>query len=207
MLLAAKTVNKFFMAKNATPTTKTAPQTVKAYARQLHISPRKMRLVTNMVRGMYASDAVAQLQHANKKAAPMVVKLLKSAIANAEHNFSLNPEWLYIKSITTDMGTVMKRYFPRARGSAFVIRRKMAHVSVVLEERKRGKVAAGKMSLIKRIAKSAPKSEAGVDAKDAAGKPAVSEEKKKAPVPKTGEQVKENRVQQKRRLFNRKSGE
>lgn len=108
---------------------------VKAFARNLRISPRKLRLVTNLVKNMNAGDALVQLQFTNKKGAPMVAKLLQSAIANAENNFSLNRDGLYIKSITCDMGQVLQRAFPRARGSAFVIRRKMAHVNLVLEEK------------------------------------------------------------------------
>lgn len=108
---------------------------VRAHARNLRISPRKMRLVTNLVKNMRVNDAMVQLQFTNKKAAQMVAKLLQSAVANAEHNYSLNRDGLFIKSITCDMGPVMKRSFPRARGSAFVIRRKMAHVNVILEER------------------------------------------------------------------------
>lgn len=119
------------MATEATQVNKTA----KAKARNLRVSPRKMRLVTNLVNGMKVDEAVTQLQFANKKAAPMVIKLLQSAVANAVNNFSLNRDSLYIKEITTDMGPVMKRSRPRARGSAFLIRRKMSHVNVVLEER------------------------------------------------------------------------
>ena len=62
-------------------------------------------------KGMNALDALTQLQHANKKSAPILAKLIQSAIANAKNNFSLDTDHLYIKSLTTDMGTVMKRYF------------------------------------------------------------------------------------------------
>lgn len=108
---------------------------VRAHARNLRISPRKLRLVTNSVKNMRATDALVQLQFTNKKAAEMVSKVIQSAMANAVNNFSLNRDGLFIKSITCDMGAVMKRAFPRARGSAFVIRHKLAHVNVVLEER------------------------------------------------------------------------
>lgn len=108
---------------------------VRAHARKLRISPRKMRLVTNLVKDMRVNDAVTQLQFVNKKGALMLQKLLQSAVANAEHNFSLNRDNMFIKTITCDMGPVLQRSFPRARGSAFVIRRKMSHVNVVLEER------------------------------------------------------------------------
>ena len=116
----------------AEPKTK---QLVKAHARSLRISPRKMRLVTNLVKNMRVNDALTQLQFTNKKAAQMVTKLLQSAAANAENNFSLNRDTLFIKEITCDMGPVMKRSFPRARGSAFMIKRKLSHVNVILEER------------------------------------------------------------------------
>lgn len=111
------------------------PKTVMAHARNLHIAPRKVRLVTNMVKGMPVETAITQLQFTNKKAAGMVLKLIKSAVANAEHNFSLKPENLVIQTITCDMGPVMKRYFPRARGSAFVIRRKTSHINIILEDK------------------------------------------------------------------------
>jgi large subunit ribosomal protein L22 len=112
-----------------------AKQLVKAHARSLRIAPRKMRLVTNLVKDMRLNDAVTQLQFTNKKGAKMLQKLLQSAAANAENNFSLNRDGLFIKTITCDMGPVLQRSFPRARGSAFMIRRKMSHVNVVLEER------------------------------------------------------------------------
>ena len=180
---------------------------VTASARHLHISPRKMRLVTNMVKNMNVADALAQLAHANKKAAPMLVKLLQSAVANAQNNFSLAPEHLYIKTITTDMGKVMKRYFPRARGSAFVIRRKMAHVNVVLEERKKGKLAASRTSFLRRKEAKPEHQESSIDAKEATNTKPVTGEVKKTRTIKSSEQIKGNTVAQKRRLFNRKSGE
>ncbi len=121
------------MAKEALQQNK--KQLVKAHARNLRISPRKIRLVTNLVKNMRVADALVQLQFTNKKGAEMVSKLLRSAAANAENNFSLNRDQLFIKEITADMGPVLMRSFPRARGSAFVIRRKLAHVNVILEER------------------------------------------------------------------------
>lgn len=129
---------------------------VKASARNLRISPRKMRLVTNLVKNMKADEAITQLQFVNKKGAPMVIKLLQSAIANAVNNFSLNASGLFIKSITTDMGSVMKRTQPRARGSAFIIRRKMSHVNVILEEREVKAKSKGPKAAIKKVKKEEP---------------------------------------------------
>lgn len=183
------------------------PQLVKAHARDLRISPRKMRLVTNSVKGKSALEAITQLQFTNKKGADMLIKLLRSAVANAEHNFSLSAPDLYIKTITCDMGKTMGRYFPRARGSAFVIRRKMAHVHVVLESRQ----SAGKKK--SRFAALVPKKKAdekkeGVVAEEMVpGKEATLEKPAHETRIKTNESVKANKVQQKRRLFNRKSGE
>ena len=192
------------MAKN-TSTTET-PVLVKAYANDLHIAPRKMRLVTNMVKGMNALDAMTQLQHANKKASPMLIKLIQSAIANAKNNFSLDPQQLFIKSISADMGKVMKRYFPRARGSAFTIRRKMSHINIVLEERKRGKTSKVKASFLNREKPSEAKVE-NADHEDAVNKQSTADSTKKSQVFKTDEQTKMNKIANKRRLFNRKTGE
>jgi large subunit ribosomal protein L22 len=196
------------MAK-ATPVKQNIPKLVTAYARALHIAPRKMRLVTNMVKGNYALDALTQLSHLNKKGAPMVVKLLKSAIANARHNFQLEPEALYIKSITCDQGKEMKRYFPRARGSAFVIRRKMSHVNVILEEKQRkgGKLENSRVEMFKKLTKKRESQDEKPKA-PAAESTEMAEQKAlpKEAVPKSSEKIKENKIQNKRRLFNRKSG-
>lgn len=121
--------------KESATAEKAPKQLVRAHARSLHIAPRKMRLVTNLVKNMRYSDAMTQLSFTNKKGAKMLQKLLQSAAANAEHNFSLNRDTLFIKELTCDMGPMLKRSFPRARGSAFMIRRKMSHVNVILEER------------------------------------------------------------------------
>jgi large subunit ribosomal protein L22 len=182
-------------------------QLVKASARYLHISPRKMRLVTNLIKNMNVADALVQLDHLDKKAAPMVVKLLSSAVANAKHNFSYDPEKLYIKSITADQGPVLKRYFPRARGSAFVIRRKLCHVNIVLEEKAKGKTGSSRLSFLKRAAKSEDKAAENVDQQAATSAKAPKEEGRKPQIFKSEEQVKQSKAQQKRRLFNRKSGE
>ena len=190
------------MTKKAT-TTK-SPILVKASANHIHLSPRKMRLVTNLIKGMNAVDAVTQLQHIEKKASPIMIKLIQSAVANAKNNFSLDPERLFIKSVTADMGKVMKRYFPRARGSAFVIRRKMSHIDIVLEERKSGKASKSKLSFLNRN-KAQHKAES-VDHDEAVAKKPTSDEKVTSQVFKTDEQMKGSKIANKRRLFNRKTG-
>lgn len=176
---------------------------VVAKALHLRIAPRKMRLVTNLVKGMNATIAIQQLIHTNKKAAPMLIKVIKSAIANAKNNFSMDDEKLFIKTATCNMGKVMKRFMPRARGSASPLLRKMSHVTVVLEERKGSKAVKSKFSLFKKKAES----EVSPDQTEATNIKPEKVEGKKSQVFKTEEQMKQSKVQQKRRLFNRKTGE
>jgi large subunit ribosomal protein L22 len=179
---------------------------VTAHARDLHIAPRKMRLVTNLVKNMNALDALVQLQHTDKKASPMLIKLIQSAVANAKNNFSLDPQYLFIKELTCDMGKVMKRYFPRARGSAFEIKRKMSHVNIVLEERKKSKASKQKAGFLSKPKEEEKKAE-NVDQEAATNAKPVKTEVKKSQVFRTDEQKKMSTAANKRRLFNRKSGE
>lgn len=179
------------------------PKLITASARYLRVSPRKMRLLTNLVKGMYVEQAIVQLQHSAQKGAEFLARAIKSAAANAVNNFALKPEDLYVKAVTCDMGPVMNRYFPRARGSAFVIRRKMSHVNVTLEERKRSGKSKSRLELFKRKQET---EEASQDKKDAGEiKPAKTRAHQHSV--KSEEQVKMNKVQNKRRMFNRKSGE
>lgn len=108
-----------------------------AYAklRYQRLSPQKARLVADIVRGKDALQALNILKFTNKKAAPLIEKTLRSAIANAEHNFGLNPDKLYISKILIDKGPVLKRMNPRAMGRADVIRKPLAHITVEVEER------------------------------------------------------------------------
>lgn len=190
------------MAKASADKTASTPL-VRASARQLRVAPRKIRLVTNLVKGMNVGEALAQLEHLPKKSAPLVSRLIKSAAANAKNNFSLDPDFLYIKSITTDMGKSMKRYFPRARGSAFVIRRKLSHVNIILEERKQGKAVRSRLALFKKKEEERPEN---IEKIEAASKQEAKEPKKQFTV-KTDEQRKMGKIQQKRRLFDRRGGE
>ncbi|WP_375168708.1 50S ribosomal protein L22 [Sneathia sanguinegens] len=108
-----------------------------AYAklRYQRLSPQKARLVADIVRGKDALQALNILKFTNKKAAPLIEKTLRSAIANAEHNFGINPDKLYISKILIDKGPVLKRINPRAMGRADVIRKPLAHITVEVEER------------------------------------------------------------------------
>jgi len=110
---------------------------VKAKLKYLHIAPRKVRLLVNLIRGMSLKDAKAQVSVSSKKASLSLLKLLKSAESNARHNFKLEQDSLHIKEAKVDGGPVLKRYMPRARGRATIIRRRTSHVTIVLEEQKK----------------------------------------------------------------------
>ncbi len=107
-----------------------------AKARHIRMSPRKVRLVADLVRGLDIDRAEAQLRYFRKAAARPVLKVIKSAAANAEHNFKIVPGTLFIKKITVDGGTVLKRWRARAYGRAAEIKKRSSHITVVLDERK-----------------------------------------------------------------------
>lgn len=122
---------------------------VKAFARSIHMSPRKVRLITNLVRGMDVSKAEAQLAFSKKAAARPVLKLLHSAVANAQHNFKLATPDLFIKTITADGGPVMKRWRARAFGRAAQIKKRSSHITIVLENRNAKAEAVLKSAVVK----------------------------------------------------------
>lgn len=107
---------------------------VKAKLHYLRIAPRKVRLVAGLIKGMSAKDALIQLKHLPKRSSLPVEKLLKSAIANAKHNFNLEDANLRIKSLIVDGGPVLKRSSPRAFGRAALIRKRTSHLILTLDE-------------------------------------------------------------------------
>lgn len=109
---------------------------VTAKLRYLRKSPRKVRLVVDMIRGLTAEVAEHQLNFLNKGATDPILKLLKSAIANAENNFELKKDNLFIKKITVDQGPTLKRWKPRAFGRASEILKRSSHITIVLGELK-----------------------------------------------------------------------
>jgi large subunit ribosomal protein L22 len=98
------------------------------------MSPRKVRLVIDTIRGKSVPDAVTRLTFLRKDASLPVLKLLKSAMANAEHNFNLEPAKLRVKSVTADGGPTIKRFRPRAHGSAGPIKKRTSHIMLVLSD-------------------------------------------------------------------------
>jgi large subunit ribosomal protein L22 len=108
---------------------------VVAKLRFLRLAPRKVRLVLDLIRGQAVTDAEVQLQHLPKAASRPLLKLLKSAEANAEHNFKLDPKTLYVKQAFADEGPKLKRFQPRAMGRATPVVKRLSHVTVVLAPR------------------------------------------------------------------------
>ncbi|MFH1187544.1 MAG: 50S ribosomal protein L22 [bacterium] len=108
---------------------------VKASVKNLRISPKKVRLVVNLVKGMDAQEAQKQLSFLNKRSAKDVLKLLNSAIANGENNFGLQKNNLFIKEFRVDSGITLKRWTQRAFGRAAMIRKKASHIKLVLDEK------------------------------------------------------------------------
>lgn len=98
------------------------------------MSPKKIRLVTNLLTGMKVHEALNQLSVLTKAARRPVEKLLLSAVANAEHNFGFSRDNLYISSFTADLAGMLKRFTPKAHGRATVVRKRMSHVIVTLAE-------------------------------------------------------------------------
>lgn len=100
----------------------------------VHVSPRKAGLVCALIRGKKVSQALVILQHCPQKTAKVLLKLLSSAIANATNNHNMNGDKLYVYSCVANCGTTMKRAMPRAKGSSNMIRKRHAHLVVVLSD-------------------------------------------------------------------------
>lgn len=95
-------------------------------------SPRKVRLVASLISGKSVVDALAILPHVAKRSAKPLATLINSAVANAKHNFSLSADTLIVKEFRVDAGATMKRSMPRAHGSAYPIRKRTSHITLIL---------------------------------------------------------------------------
>jgi len=107
----------------------------KAIARHIRIAPRKIRVVIDLIRGKNIGDAYAILKYTPKIGSEILLKVLESAVANAEHNCDMNSDKLYVAAAYVDQGPTLKRIHPRSRGQAFKILKRSSHVTVVVEER------------------------------------------------------------------------
>ena len=107
----------------------------RAVARHIRIAPRKVRLVVDLIRGKAVGEAIAILRNTPKAGSPVVEKVLRSAIANAEHNFSMDVDQLVVSKVFVDQGTTLKRFHPRSQGRAFSILKHSSHITVVVTEK------------------------------------------------------------------------
>jgi large subunit ribosomal protein L22 len=104
----------------------------KAVLRQVRISPRKMRIIANLVRGRRVNEAMAMLQHTPKRSGDVIHKLLLSAIANAEHKGESDVDSLIVRGCSIDNGPIIKRWMARAMGRANRIQSRTSHVTIVV---------------------------------------------------------------------------
>ena len=125
---------------------------IKASLKNIRMAPRKVRLTANLIKGVSAARAKAQLTFLVKKPAPLILKLVNSAIANAKHNFDIEASNLFVKAITVEAGATLKRWMPRAMGRASAIRKRTCSVILILDELAPGsgkKKAAQKIDILK----------------------------------------------------------
>ncbi len=107
----------------------------RAYLRNVRIAPRKVKIVCDLIRGKDVGEATAIMMNTPKAASEILIKLLKSAVANAENNHEMDPEKLYVSEVFVSPGPIMKRIRPRAHGRAFRILKRTSHITLVLKEK------------------------------------------------------------------------
>lgn len=113
-----------------------------AKMRYIRISPRKVQIVLDLIRGKDAATAMAILKHTPKAASEELIKLLKSAVANADHNFHMDTQKLYVSECFVCPGPTLKRMMPRAKGSGDRILKRTSHVTLAVKERETKEVNA-----------------------------------------------------------------
>ena len=106
-----------------------------ATARTVRVTTRKAKLVLDLVRGKDIKEAMGILKFTPNKAARITYKVVKSAVANATHNFQMDEDKLYVKECYANEGVTLKRFMPRAKGSASPIMKRTSHITVVVAER------------------------------------------------------------------------
>lgn len=107
----------------------------RAIAKYIRISPRKVREVVDLIRGKDIREALAILKYTPRRASAPISKVVQSAAANAEHNYEMNKDNLYVAECFVDQGPIIKRFQPRAMGRADTMRRRTSHITVVVKEK------------------------------------------------------------------------
>ena len=107
----------------------------KAHLKYARISPRKVKIVLDLIRGKDVAQAMAILKNTPQSASEYLTKLLRSAVANAENNFNMDASKLYVSECFVCPGPILKRIMPRAQGRAFRILKRTSHVTITVKER------------------------------------------------------------------------
>ena len=107
----------------------------RAEVKYVRISPRKVGIICDMIRGKDANVAMALMEHTPKSGCEYMIKLLKSACANAENNFEMDPEKLYVAETFANAGPILKRGMPRAKGRMYRINKRTSHITICVAER------------------------------------------------------------------------
>ena len=107
----------------------------KAHIKYSRISPRKVQIVCDLIRGKDVRTAQGILMATPKAASELMLKLLKSAVSNAENNHNMDPEKLYVSETYANPGPILKRFMPRAQGRAYRINKRTSHITIVVAER------------------------------------------------------------------------
>lgn len=107
----------------------------KAHLKYARISPRKVKIVCDLIRGKDTKSATAILMQTPKAASELLQKLLHSAVSNAENNHEMDPDSLYVSEVFANPGPILKRGMPRARGSSSQILKRTSHITIVVKER------------------------------------------------------------------------
>ena len=132
---AKKATKKAKEEKKVEAPKKPMPTEARAIAKNVRVTPRKVRLVIDLVRGLPVKEALGILSNVNRAASEPVMKVIKSAAANATNNFGMDEDALYIAEIYANEGLRMKRYLPRAKGSASGLVKRASHITVVVKMR------------------------------------------------------------------------
>lgn len=169
----------------------------RAIQKNIHLSPRKAKLVCDLIRNKKVTDALVTLEHTNKKAAPIISKLLNSAIANATNNHAMQAEKLYVYHIVANQGATLKRTSPRAKGSADLIRKRHCHIEIIISDDANERQK--ELDAIKDLKAKRAKNNKGYSAKQRAGKvePKKKEKNVSTKKPETKKVVEKKIVEQK----------
>jgi len=176
--------------------------TITAKLRYLHIAPRKVRLVADLIRGKSVKEAQEILNFTSHRASRPLLKLLKSSIANAKNDFQIEPENLYVSKIFVDEGPKLKRWHAQSRGRAAEIQKKSSHISLELSElRKKGKKV---KKIVKRKEKVVEKKPSLAEVRDNKEEKETSKIEKQKPIIRK-ERPKPKIKQTMKRVFRRKA--